>query len=99
MAVQQVAFTSDDKTKDRPFGLYCDEETWVMLMDLVIADFDKINAKSDKTDEDWKKWRLLKDTQFKMTTVHYKYQRGQTTEEPLSSGFDVDTNDPNLAAF
>jgi hypothetical protein len=110
MAVNLVAFTSSDAANnDRPFGVYTDEATFVLMMDLVIAEFDRVNAIKDKTDADWNRWRTLKDTQFKMTAVHYKWTRTQAEVkfiEHVTNGPDQPgkieeglTPEPDLAAI
>lgn len=92
-----VVFSSDKaENVDRPFGIYINEPGFVVLMDSVIKEFDRVNAIKDKNESDWQLWRNLKDLQFKLTMVHYKWTRNETTETPLPSGLEVDTTDPEL---
>jgi hypothetical protein len=76
MSVNIVSFYSlKPESADRPFGFYADEEATMLIMETLIAAYDAVNSKRDKTDADWKEWRNLKDITNKLMLSFIKYTR------------------------
>ena len=76
VSVNIVSFYSlKPESSDRPFGFYADEEATTLVMETLIAAFDVVNSKRDKTDADWTEWRNLKDITNKLMLSYIKYTR------------------------
>ena len=95
MSVNIVSFYSlKPESADRPFGFYADEEATMLVMETLIAAYDAVNSKRDKTDADWKEWRNLKDITNKLMLSFIKYTRDNDRIKELADEFADDLDEP-----